>query len=58
MENYLLMQPHRLTDFYARYLMTDGGWTIEEKLLELPCEFECPNSVFAGWNLYFFSGYG
>ncbi|KAF8965197.1 Metalloenzyme, LuxS/M16 peptidase-like protein [Flammula alnicola] len=35
-ENFFLGQSYSLSDYYARYLMSERQWTIEEKLKELP----------------------
>ena len=34
--NFFLGQSYTLSDYYARYIMTETQWTIEEKLKELP----------------------
>lgn len=34
--NFFLGQSYTLSDYYARYIMTETQWTIEEKLRELP----------------------
>ncbi|KAI0784388.1 insulin-degrading enzyme [Abortiporus biennis] len=35
-ENFFLEQPYRLSDYYARYIMTEKQWTLQEKLAEIP----------------------
>lgn len=37
--NFFLGQSYTLSDYYARYIMTETQWTIEEKLKELPSTF-------------------
>ncbi|KAI0372962.1 insulin-degrading enzyme [Pilatotrama ljubarskyi] len=35
-ENFFLGQPYRLSEYYARYLLTEREWTISELLEEVP----------------------
>ncbi|KAI0672916.1 insulin-degrading enzyme [Trametes maxima] len=35
-ENFFLGQPYRLSDYYARYLLTEREWTVSELLEEVP----------------------
>ncbi|KAG5647302.1 hypothetical protein DXG03_000839 [Asterophora parasitica] len=36
-ENFFLGQSYSLSDYFARYLMTEQQWTLEEKLKQLSC---------------------
>ncbi|CDO73578.1 hypothetical protein BN946_scf185014.g48 [Trametes cinnabarina] len=35
-ENFFLGQPYRLSDYYARYMLTEREWTMSELLQEIP----------------------
>jgi insulysin len=37
-ENFFLGQSYQLSDYYARYIMSEKQWTILEKLQVLDCE--------------------
>jgi len=36
--NFFLGQSCRISDYHARYLLSERQWTIEESLPEIPCE--------------------
>ena len=35
-QNFFLDQSYRLSEYYGRYLIDSGRWTIDEKLPEVP----------------------
>ena len=40
-ENSLLGSPYRLSNYYTRYLLSEGEWTPDELLAEVTCKFAC-----------------
>lgn len=44
-ENFFLDQPVRVSDYLAKYLLTERDWTLVEKLSELSCKYLVNRSV-------------
>jgi insulysin len=44
-ENFFFGQTYRLSDYFARYILTEQQWTIEQSLAEMACKYLPPTII-------------